>query len=471
MKRSNLNFYDEAGFVGNEELFTTSEPFCTQNSKFQLGIGLNDDQLKAQPTPFSNQLIYASSAGRTDQYFFKKYREASIHMDAGDSQYFCADINSDMVIHATKHGVGLPEALLTQETIDSRMREDKEAGLREYGNIFTTEGGEGQIIRRASIIKNSYSYVPVLHNDDLDRRFGIAYDPARLMDNSVIGIAEYFKEDNEWKMRLVNMVSLVDIMKKEKTPMNTPSQIKILKRLIRDYVPAGDSLYDCLVSIQVDAGSGGAGVPITDFLCEDWEDEDGNKRKGLIDPEYNHGDEKRFPNAVKDKLRLVSPIKYKTELFESLIKMVESNAIEFPYEYLNKGFLELIYQSDGKNKTLRKSYPSEKEEKEFEKKGIIVDTDIYHLTAEEEVALKQIDAAKTELVNIYRYKQSSGKDRFDLAQEKANKMHDDRAYVVALLAYQLAQLRRENIINRRKPKDDPSKYFHIRPPKKVTRFS
>ena len=31
--------------------------------------------------------------------------------------------------------------------------------------------------------------------------------------------------------------------------------------------------------------------------------------------------------------------------------------------------------------------------------------------------------AKTELVNIYRFKQSSGKDRFDLAPEKANKMH------------------------------------------------
>lgn len=424
-RRSQLNFYDEAGFIGNEEIFTTSEPFCTQNAKFQRGKDVSDDELIAMPKPFSNQLIYASSAGRTDQYFFKKYREASLHMDAGDRQYFCADINSDMVIKATDHGVLLPEPLLTQETIDARMREDKEAGLREYGNIFTSEGGEGQIIRRASIIKNSVPMVPVLCNSDPDRFFGFAYDPARLHDNSVIGIAEYYKDQHgEWRMRIVNMISLADRMKKNKTPMNTPNQIKILKQLIADYIPAEQTQYDSLLSLLVDAGSGGAGVPITDFLCEQWTDSDGNKRRGLIDPEYNEGDEKKFPDAVKDKLRLISPVKYKTELFEALIKMIDLNVIEFPEEYLNKGYVELIYETDGKNYTRQRSnFPSEKEEKEMHKKGIVIETVVQHLSPEEELALKQIDMAKTELVNIYRFKQSSGKDRFDLAADKANKMH------------------------------------------------
>ena len=85
-RRSQLNFYDEAGFIGNEEIFTTSEPFCTQNASFQLGKDVSDEELKAMPRPFNHQLIYASSAGRTDQYFFKKYREASLHMDAGDKR-------------------------------------------------------------------------------------------------------------------------------------------------------------------------------------------------------------------------------------------------------------------------------------------------------------------------------------------------------------------------------------------------
>ena len=472
-KRSNLNFYDEAGFVGNEELFTTSEPFCTQNAKFGLGVDLSDDDLKTEPEPFANQLIYASSAGRTDQYFYKKYREASLHMDAGDKRYFCADINSDMVIHATKHGIALPQALLTQETIDSRMREDKEAGLREYGNIFTSEGGDGQIIRRASIIRNSVPMVPVLSNDSKDKLYGFAYDPARQHDNSVVGIAEYFQtESGEWKMRIVNMVSLADTMKKNKTPMSTPNQIKILKKLISDYVPVDDSSYDTLVSILVDAGSGGSGVPITDFLCLDWKDKDGNTRRGFIDPVFNEGDDKKFPNAVRDKLRLISPAKYKSELFESMIKMIEANAIIFPEEYLNKGRIELIYETDGK-KILRQryTYPSEEEEKALRKKGIFVETRVHNLERDEELALKQIDAAKTELVNIYRFKQSSGKDRFDLAPEKANRLHDDRAYVLALLSYQLSLLRRSNIINRQKPKQDLSKLFKIRSPKKVTTYS
>lgn len=471
-KRSNLNFYDEAAFVGNEELFTTSEPFCTQNSKFGLGVDLDDNVLKSEPLPFNNQLIYASSAGRTDQYFFKKYREASLHMDAGDKRYFCADINSDMVLHATKHGVGLPEALLTQETIDSRMREDKEAGLREYGNIFTSEGGEGQIIRRASIIRNSSPIVPILENDNSDRFFAIAYDPARVHDNSVIGIAEYYQDEKDgWRMKLVNMVSLVDIMKRKKTPINTPNQIKILKQIISDYVPANDSTYDSLVSILVDAGSGGAGVPITDFLCEDWVDINGYPRRGLIDPEYNEGDQKKFPNAVKDKLHLISPAKYKSELFESLIKMIDSNLIDFTDEYLSKGYIELIYETDNKGrKKPRKNYPSEEEEKALREKGITISTETYHLTREEELALKQMDAAKTELVNIYRFKQASGKDRFDLAPDKADKLHDDRAYVVALLSWQLTQLRRANIVNRKREKPDKTAYFSIRAPKKVTRF-
>ena len=121
-------------------------------------------------------------------------------------------------------------------------------------------------------------------------------------------------------------------------------------------------------------------------------------------------------------------------------------------------------------KKQRKNYPSEEEEKELRKKGISITTEIYHLTKEEEVSLKQMDAAKTELVNIYRFKQASGKDRFDLAPEKTDKLHDDRAYVVALLAWQLVQLRRANIVNKKREKPDKKAYFSIRPPKKVTRF-
>ena len=472
-KRSNLNFYDEAGFIGDERIFTTSEPFVAQNSKFGLGVDMDDRELQAQPLPFKNQLIYASSAGRTDQYFFRKYREASLHMDAGDKDYFCADINSDMVLKATRHGVLLDTPLLTQEVIDARMREDKEAGLREYGNIFTTEGGDGQIISRATIIRNSSTFPPVLFNSgDSNKLYSLAYDPARVHDNSVIAVGEYYQDEKDgWKMRVVNMVSLIDIMKKNKTPIDTPSQIKILKSMIADYTPVGDISYDSLISILVDAGSGGAGVPITDFLCEDWVDSDGHARKGLIDPEFNEIDKKRFPDAIKNKLRLISPKKYKSEMYEAFIKMMDSGLIEFPDEYLRKGYLELIYEENSKGvRTPRKNYPSEEEEERLSKKGIRIVTDLYHLTPQEEVALKQIDAGKTEVVNMYRFKQSSGQDRFDLAPEKSNRMHDDRSYCLALLAWQLSLLRRASIVTRSRKKKDLSKFVSIRPPKKLFNY-
>lgn len=375
-----------------------------------------------------------------------------------------------MVLKATNHGVFLSEPLLTQETIDSRMREDKEAGLREYGNIFTSEGGDGQIVRRATIIRNSYTYLPVLECHDKDRLFALAYDPARLHDNSVIGVGEYFKDGNTWKMKVVNFISLADIMKKKKTPMSTPNQIKILKQTILDYIPDNDIFYDSLVGILVDAGTGGAGVPITDFLCEDWLDKDGNNHRGLIDEEFNEGDIRRFPNAVKGKLKLLQPNKYKSDMFEALIKMMDAGLIMFPDEYLMKGYIELIYEIDKKGQRKQRfSYPSEEEEKELSKKGVIVQTETYWLSQDEEVALKQIDAAKTEIVNIYRFKRD-GKDRFDLAPEKAGKIGDDRGYCLAILGWQLAQLNREHIVNRKKPKEDWRNFIKVRAAKKVTSF-
>jgi hypothetical protein len=102
-------------------------------------------------------------------------------------------------------------------------------------------------------------------------------------------------------------------------------------------------------------------------------------------------------------------------------------------------------------KTPRYSEPTEQEVKDLKKKGIEIVREQYNLDTEEEVALKQIDLMKKELVNIYRFKQSSGNDRFDLAPDKANKMNDDRAYVCAMAAFLLQQLRREHLVTRKKP--------------------
>lgn len=475
-KRSNLNFYDEC-MNAPDELFITSEPFTTQNSKFKMGKNYSEERLLSSPDPFPNQLIYASSAGRTDQYFFKKYKEASIHMDAGDSRYFCADISSDVVLTATSHGKIWPVPLLTQETIDARMREDKEAGLREYKNIFTSEGGDGQIINRALIVRNSVNRAPILRNDGSDSMYAIAYDPARSYDNSVIAVGQYYKDPQVgWKMRMANVVNLQDILKKTKTPMNTPNQIKKLKQIILDYNGEEAADYENISKILIDAGSGGAGVNIADFFLDDWyepghEDDARYKHRGLVDKEYSEEEARNFPNAIKNVIQLVSPSKYKSELYESMIEMINLNLVEFPNAYDDRGYIHLIYEIDSKGtKTQRFTFPSEKEEKDLRKKGIVVDTQIYHLEKSEETALKQIDAMKTEIVNMYRFKQSTGKDRFDLAPEKVGKLNDDRSYCAALLCWHLSQLRRKDIINKPKQKNNKPSFKISKEPKKWGRY-
>ena len=80
------------------------------------------------------------------------------------------------------------------------------------------------------------------------------------------------------------------------------------------------------------------------------------------------------------------------------------------------------------------------------------------LSVEEEVALKQIDMMKEEIVNICRIKRDSGKDAFKLPPYKdadtgasEATMHDDRAYCLALAGFFLQEKRIEHIRTRKKP--------------------
>jgi hypothetical protein len=79
------------------------------------------------------------------------------------------------------------------------------------------------------------------------------------------------------------------------------------------------------------------------------------------------------------------------------------------------------------------------------------------LSVDEEIALKQIDAMKEEVVNICRTKRDSGKDSFKLPAYKdadtgasEATMHDDRAYCLALAGYYLQEKRLEHIRKRKR---------------------
>ena len=89
---------------------------------------------------------------------------------------------------------------------------------------------------------------------------------------------------------------------------------------------------------------------------------------------------------------------------------------------------------------------------------------------QDEVALSNLDSLKEELVNLIRKKRDSGKDSFELTPEKANKMHDDRAYTAAMACYALMCERRKNITNRRNS-SVTSSLVDMLPMRKGKRFS
>jgi hypothetical protein len=450
-KRSSLNFYDESGY-SPDDLFVSSEPFTTQDSNFALGGNMDVTLI---PQQFPNQLIYASSASSTDTYFFRKYSDFSKKMFLGDKNYFVADINSDVVMNATFNGKKYPVAILTQEKIDIAMRENKEKALREYKNIFTNEGGVNQAIKRATIIRNSYLRKPVMCQEG-GQKFILAQDPGRSLHDSICTVAQLIDDPKiGYRLEICNCVSWVDIAKKKKTPMKATDQVKGLKQLILNYNGNAPD-YENIEKILIDDGAGGGGVTAwADPMLDEWFDSNNDKHKGFIDLEHHEYCDcgKKYPNN-STKLKLITPQKYKKELFDALVEMLELDLITFTEEYTMKGYLVF-------NKDIEKDIDDEIDKN---KKIIEREQFVYKLSFEEELALKNIDLAKEEIVHIHKFVTANENYSYDLSPDKKFKMNDDRAYTMAMLAWWLKKLRRSHIARRKKQKQNFSKMFKFKQP-------
>lgn len=466
-KRAEAVCFDESGFL-DEEVFQVIEPYTAQDKNFKMGGSVNVTTL---PKELPNQLLYTSSASTTDSYFYKKYKEYSKAMIWGSKDHFVADINCEIMFNATYRGKIYPASLLTKEKVDNAMRENKEKALREYYNIFTSDGGADAIFKRSMIVKNSTIRPPIMFNGTKDRLFALAYDPARSMDNSFVLVGEYYKDSSDnWRMRIANGINFMDLSKKNKTPMRTPEQVKKLKQLILDYNGDGVDDYTNISNIFIDAGSGGAGVNIADYLMEDWYEEghEGEQKylhRGLIDKEQSSDYVKKFPNAV-DKIKLLPPTMYKSIIYEAAIEMMRLDLIDFTAEYDNKGYLTMLDIDEKemakakkdliakyKDKSMSKGELDRLVEEELQERNL-ASTKIYKLSPDEELGLVQIDSLKEEMVNMVRKKRESGKDGFELSTEKQNKLHDDRSYCFSMLCYGLSELRREHIKNKKRPKKE-----------------
>ena len=463
-KRGSVIF-DECGFL-SDEMLKVYGAFAAVNKNFASGKdrdghSIDPVRLRTFAINLPNQKFYISSASSTDTEFYRLYREFSKKQLMGDRDYCVIQVDCEVVLRPTIRGE-VVNALLSRGTIETEMRTNPEKARREYYCEFTSDAGMNAIIKRGTITRNSETRAPLLYNDTGKKKFVIAYDPARSRDNSVILVMEIYQSvDGEYKGRIVNCVNLLDVGKKIKSPMRTPDQIEYLKQLILDYNGNAPD-YDNIESVLIDAGSGGGGVNIADFLMEDWVDKKGKKHRGLIDKEYSAEYVGRYPNAI-NKLKLVSPTQYKSIIYEALIEMLDIDVISFTTDYDNKGYLT-VFEADEKKLEKEKKSISEKlkadgfEGEEFTRKleeelsrASCVNTKVVKLDQFQEIALKNIDAMKEEMVNMVRKKRDSGKDSFELTPEKVNKLHDDRSYTMALCAWWLSEKRLENVRARKKP--------------------
>lgn len=480
--------FDESGFL-SDEMMNVYGAFAAVNRSLKTGkdaSGHSIDPIRQRciPKDLPYQKFYISSASSTDTQFWRFYRDFAKQQIMGNPEYCVLHIDCEQAFRPTMHGE-LITPLLSRSVVDTEMRTNPEKARREYYCQFTTDAGTNAIIKRGVITRNEEVRKPLLYNDTGDKKFVICYDPARTRDNSVVLVGEIYDFEQidgtiDKRMRLVNCINLVDVGKKIKSPMQTPDQVKYLKKIILDY-NAGADAYGNILGIYIDAGSGGGGVNIADFFMEDWVDEGGIVHRGLIDREYSSEYVKKFPNAV-DKMHLLNPAGYKSEMFEAMIELLNQDKVSFTAPYDNKGYLTVFDVDEKKLQKAKEEITASLKkkkvnEKEFEQKLNeelekieAVKTKMVKLDWQDEVALSNLDNLKEELVNIIRKKRDSGKDSFELTPEKANKMHDDRAYTAAMACYALMCERRKNITNRRNS-SVTSSLVDMLPMRKGKRFS
>lgn len=477
--------FDESGFL-SDEMMNVYGAFAAVNRSLKTGKDANGNSIdpirqRCIPRDLSYQKFYISSASSTDTQFWRLYRDFAKRQIMGDPDYCVLHIDCEQAFRPTLKGE-LVTPLLSRSTVETEMRTNPEKARREYYCQFSTDAGNDAIIKRGVITRNEEVRKPLLYNDTGNKKFVISYDPARSRDNSVILVGEIYDYEQvdgslDTRMRLVNCINLVDVGKKIKSPMQTPDQIEYLKKVILDY-NAGADAYGNIVGIYIDAGSGGGGVNIADYLMPDWTDAAGIVHRGLIDKVYSEEYVKKFPNAV-DKVHLMSPTAYKSEMYEAMIELMNQDKISFTASYDNKDYLTVFDVDEDLLKKERdrisKELKNEKlDEKEFEKKLSekmdeiqSVQTKVIKLDWQDKIALTNMDALKEELVNMVRKKRDSGKDSFELTPEKANKLHDDRAYTSCMAAYSLMCERRKTITQRKRPQSNADDLVNSLPIRKA----
>jgi len=357
-------------------------------------------------------------------------------MLAGDRDYIVADMICTTAIQTYMNGKEYTP-LLTQDKVDAAMKANREKALREYYNQPTRDGGVNQIVKWGTIRRNENFYLPKLCYTE-GSNICLALDPARTLDNSILGAMNIVNDPNYGYIgEIVNCVNLFDKASKNGYKLDSNRQLKEIRRYLSVYNGQHND-YVNIDSLLVDQGAGGGGVSTyADGLLNDWVGDDGRPHRGLIDANHEiyAGYKELYPNAI-DKLKLISPRKYRTQMVDEMIELMDLGVIKFPYEYKQ----EFI--------TFSKMDLENKNEERIED---------YQLSDKEIIALMNIDLMKIETTSIYKYENAEKTSKtYALAKDKESSMHDDRFYVLIMLAHRLYELRRGQTIVNKVPQTDYS---------------
>lgn len=431
----------------NETAWKTAEELAVVENYVNVDTNFSTSTSKVryiEPPSMPLQILYTSSVGDVSYPFFDKYKSFYKKMLIGDTNYFVFDLNAyDVLYHSTIDGEKI-KSHLNEEQIAKAIEDDPDQADVELFNRFRKGGGSNSVVTMDEILRNSYPMKPVLYNDTGKRKFLFCYDPARNFDGSVLSIFEIiFDGQVGYKLRLVNVVSFVDVNTKNKTPLPMPEQIRQIKELLIRYNGTHAAEWEN-IEFYIDAGSGGGGISaVADNLMDDWTDESGIIHRGLIDPHHKQYETARdkYRNAAEI-VHLIDPQGYKKIMYDALAKMVKLNLIEFPM-YDDKGYILTGSESDGFEKCM--------------------------LSDEERLALLNINMAKTQLSYMCRYDTPNGGVQYELARDrKKTNDHDDMAYTLAEGAYALSLMRREELLSDNQDDNDKDYETIIRMARKPT---
>lgn len=433
--RSNLSVFEEAGKI-DREFYALAKPFSAQDTNFITG-NINQD---CYPRQLPNQMLYISSAESIDTELYEMYKLCAKNMLLGNKEYFVVDLDSSFSLEPKINGKP-SRPLVKKSVIEDAYRTNKFKAAREYGNIFDRTGGQDALVNRGTLEKFSVAYEPIKKNEG-NKRYIIVYDPSTKRDNSMVVIFEIFEdEERGYMLKVVNCKNLVETLKNgEKLVIQKPKQIEMIKELILDYNGNAED-YKNLEHLIIDAGAGGGGFDIAQFLMNEWSGKDKKLHRGFIDLEdpYMSPRADDYPTNA-DNLTMFNFKKNKVLAYEAAQDMINQGLVIFPKNMNARGEIEFTeVQSDGS-----------------------INIKCVRASQEDFLILTEVELMKEELIGMEKTKNSqTGTISFDTSHEmKMKGLHDDRSDCVAMACWYLAKIRADTRLHVEKAESSFKSFFN-----------